>query len=135
MTTTKRQRKMPYRSSVTVNFVCATKFCFDPPFLNGSSPRVLSAQYSAHHTSRKSQLARFPRPSFLAPWFCELIRNIKLCVTIFIWLENTCASNIHHLKNYWLFLYFRTLMVTSSASCYIWRIAVFALLNRIRIHS
>ena len=63
------------------------------------------------------------------------IRNIKLCVTIFIWLENTCASNFHHLKNYWLFLYFRTLMVTSSASCSIWRIAVFALLNRIRIHS
>ena len=26
-------------------------------------------------------------------------------------------------------------MVTSSASCSIWRIAVFALLNRIRIHS
>ena len=98
MTTTKRQRKMPYRSSVTVNFVCATKFCFDPPFLNGSSPRALSAQYSAHHTSRKSQLARFPRPPFLAPWFCELIRNIKLCVTIFIWLENTCASNIHRSK-------------------------------------
>ena len=42
MTTTKRQRKMFYRSSVTVNFVCATKFCFDPPFFNGSSPLALS---------------------------------------------------------------------------------------------
>ena len=60
MTTTKRQRQMSYRSSVTVNFVCATKFCFDPPFFNCSSPRALSAQYSAHHTSRKRQLARFP---------------------------------------------------------------------------
>ena len=67
--------------------------------------------------------------------FCEFNRNIKLCVTIFVWSENTCASNFHNLKNYWLFLYFRTLMVTSSASCSIWRIAVFALLNRIRIHS
>ena len=67
MTTTKRQRKMSYRSSVTVNFVCATKFCFDPPFFNGSCPRALSAQYSAHHTSRKSQLARFPAHPFWRP--------------------------------------------------------------------
>ena len=68
---------MPYRSSVTVNFVCATKFCFDPPFFNGSCPRALSAQYSAHHTSRKRQLARFNRPSFLPPWnvLCALMRG------------------------------------------------------------
>ena len=73
MTTTKRQRKMSYRSSVTVNFVCATKFCFDPPFFNGSSPRALSAQYSAHHTSRKSQLARFHAHPFLRPdIMCDL---------------------------------------------------------------
>ena len=42
--------------------------CFDPPFLNGSCPRALSAQYSAHHTSRKSRTGSFPRPSFLPPW-------------------------------------------------------------------
>ena len=67
MTTTKRQRKMSYRSSVTVNFVCATKFCFGPPFFSGSSPRALSAQYSAYHTSCKSQLAGFPAHPFLRP--------------------------------------------------------------------
>ena len=58
---------MSYRSSVTVNFVCATKFCLDPPFFNSSSLRALSAQYSAHHTSRKSQLARFPAHPFWRP--------------------------------------------------------------------
>ena len=67
MTTVKRQRKMSSRSSVTVNFVYATKFCFDPPFFNGSCPRALSTQYSAHHTSRKSQLARFPALAFFRP--------------------------------------------------------------------
>ena len=67
MTTAKLQRKMSYRSSVTVNFVYATKFCIDPPFFNGSCPRALSTQCSAHHTSRKSQLACFPALPFFRP--------------------------------------------------------------------
>ena len=71
MTTAKRQRKMSYRSSATVNFVYATKFCFDPPFFNGSSPRALSTQYSAHHTSRKSQLAHFSALPFFRPGTTE----------------------------------------------------------------
>ena len=80
MTTTKRQRKMSYRSSVTVNFVCATEFCFDPPFFNGSSPRALSAQYSAHHTSRKSQLAGFHAHPFFRP-----VNDLRKCpLSLFI---------------------------------------------------
>ena len=82
MTITKRQRKMPYCSSVTENFVCAKKFCFDPPFFNGSCPRALSAQYSAHHTSRKSQLARFTAHPFFHPG----VRN-KVRVRFRIWIR------------------------------------------------
>ena len=76
MTIAKRQRKMSYRSSVTVNFVYATKFCIDPPFFNGSSPRALS---TAHHTSRKSQLARFPALPFFRP---DITKYIALIIAL-----------------------------------------------------
>ena len=69
MTITKRQRKMSYRSSVTVNFVCATKFCFDPPFFQRFFPSsALGPVLRASHI-KQEPTGSFPRPSFLAPRF------------------------------------------------------------------
>ena len=93
MTTTKRQRKMSYRSSVTVNFVYATKFCIDPPFFNGSCPRALS---TAHHTSRKSQLARFPALPFFRPDIIKYIAPVTCYVTVIPYCQPAVSlANVH----------------------------------------
>ena len=47
MTITKRQWKMSYLSSVIVNFVCVTKFCFDPPFFNFLASHVAQKRTSS----------------------------------------------------------------------------------------
>ena len=111
MTTTKRQRKMSYRSSVTVNFVCATKFCFDPPFFNGSSPRALSASIPRiTHRARANWLVSTPILSsalfilnFCVVFIISEMISFKNILLIKIWAIhnfhiNTFFKNKHFVK-------------------------------------
>ena len=82
MTTTKRQRKMSYRSSVTLNFVYATKFCFQqflPSSALGPLPRAL-------HIAQE-QLARFPTHPFFRPVISEPLSFVSM-------LPLTCCKTL-----------------------------------------